>query len=784
MRKFVCLLLMAILPLLSYSQTLQIREFSQQDQDATARTQKKLDNNDNPCALVKVQLAKSGADFDGQVVAVPSYSKSEYYVYMAQGAKKLTVKTNEFLPLEVVFSNYGIKKLEALTTYKLVIEIPNNVAVEEVRTQTGWLIIESNPEGANVYLNEKFVGTTDGALQLNYAYGNYTYRLEKHNYHDLTGELQINESRVHKSLSMVPAFGSISVTSNISGAKVYMDGKDTGKRTPCKLEEVASGSHNLSVRQDNYAPYSENVTVLDGETCSVKANLDAMFSKITIETLNGADIYINGVKRGTSKISEDLVEGFYDVEVRKLHHKPSSRQIEVVAKQTQEISIEPIPIYGSVSITSNPFDAKVSIGGKEYGNTPITIDRLLEGEYDVIISKDGYSSAREHVLVSDGQTSTLSVTLSSGKQVEISTDYIGDVIYIDNIEVGDSPYSGRLLNGQHSVYAMRNDVKSKVVTIGVAEGGEDVINLKLEFPKQQSVKENDAKVVSNAASVYSSSHYELAGKIGNSYEIHMSFDVSGTNCTGSYYYDKYGPSNRMKLSGVFGSGSSTLILNEFNNQGKCTGTFNGTLSANSYSGTYTLEKDGTKMPFKLTTSGTVEDNAQYTQPTNSSSKFVYINATELRLRLSPSLSGDCLKWTDGTNRHPEKGEMFPYLGESGDFYKIDFKGNAVYVSKQFSYIVKSYIMDKVILDYSQIEGLSKEELRVLRNEIYARHGHIFKSQDLREYFNRFNWYSPEVENATNRLTEIEKKNVEFLKEQESYAVSRPLNLSVTVVCLK
>ena len=698
MRKFVCLLFMTILPLLSYSQTLQIREFSQQDQDATARTQKKLDNNDNPCALVKVQLAKSGAEFDGQVVDVPSYSKSEYYVYMAQGSKKMTVRTNGFLPLDVVFSNYGIKKLEALTTYKLVIEIPKNVSVEEDRIQTGWLIIESDPVGADVYLNDKHVGTTNGALQINYAYGNYQYRLVKHNYHELTGDLQVNDSRVYKKFTLVPAFGSIEVTSNVSGARVSLDGKDTGKRTPCKLEEIASGTHSIDVRQDSYAPYSASVLVSDGQKASVYAELDAKFSKITIESLDGADIYINGVKKGSTKISTDLVEGIYEVEVRKLHHKPISRQLEVLAKQTQEITIEPIPIYGSVSITSYPFDAKVSINGREYGNTPITIDKLLEGEYDIIISKDGYSSAREHVLVSDGQTSSLSVTLSSGKQVDISTDLIGDVIYIDNVEVGDSPYSGRLLNGQHSVYAMRNGIKSKVVFIGVADGGEDVINLKLEFPNQQPSRENDTKAKAAAEEearrkamklvqdAYSSNHYELVGKIGNSYEIHMSFDVSGTNCTGTYYYDKYGPGNRMKLSGVYGSGSSTLILNEFNKQGKCTGTFNGNLSASSYSGTYTLEKDGTKMPFNLTIGG-AESNTQYTSSTSNSTKFVYINATELRLRISPSLSGDCLKWPDGTNRHPEKGEMFPYLGEFGDFYKIDFKGNAVYVSKQFSYIV-------------------------------------------------------------------------------------------------
>ena len=65
---------------------------------------------------------------------------------------------------------------------------------------------------------------------------------------------------------------------------------------------------------------------------------------------------------------------------------------------------------------------------------------------------------------------------------------------------------------------------------------------------------------------------------------------------------------------------------------------------------------------------------------------VVINATELRLRLGPSLSADTFKWYDGTNRHPNKGEKYLYLGESGDFYKIDYKGHEVWVSKQYTYL--------------------------------------------------------------------------------------------------
>ena len=50
------------------------------------------------------------------------------------------------------------------------------------------------------------------------------------------------------------------------------------------------------------------------------------------------------------------------------------------------------------------------------------------------------------------------------------------------------------------------------------------------------------------------------------------------------------------------------------------------------------------------------------------SRQVVIDGVNLRLRYAPSSDAETYKWADGTNRHPEKGERFPYLGEVGDFY--------------------------------------------------------------------------------------------------------------------
>lgn len=66
-----------------------------------------------------------------------------------------------------------------------------------------------------------------------------------------------------------------------------------------------------------------------------------------------------------------------------------------------------------------------------------------------------------------------------------------------------------------------------------------------------------------------------------------------------------------------------------------------------------------------------------------------------------------------------------------------------------------------------LDGIPKSELRLMRNEIFAAHGHIFKSEDLKEYFSKQLWYKPCCSDVTGKLSEIEKFNVSFIKEEET-----------------
>lgn len=67
--------------------------------------------------------------------------------------------------------------------------------------------------------------------------------------------------------------------------------------------------------------------------------------------------------------------------------------------------------------------------------------------------------------------------------------------------------------------------------------------------------------------------------------------------------------------------------------------------------------------------------------------------------------------------------------------------------------------------YSDVAHLSKKELRLMRNAIYAMHGHVFKSDDLRKHFSQFAWYIP-VGDASAKLSKLEKANVAFIQSYE------------------
>jgi hypothetical protein len=73
----------------------------------------------------------------------------------------------------------------------------------------------------------------------------------------------------------------------------------------------------------------------------------------------------------------------------------------------------------------------------------------------------------------------------------------------------------------------------------------------------------------------------------------------------------------------------------------------------------------------------------------------------------------------------------------------------------------------VLLTEDKLAGLSLNELRILREEFYARHGKKYAEPGIRDYFNWRDWYKPVKNQRAIKLNPIEQKNVDLLAAQES-----------------
>ena len=102
------------------AQELKVTAFQRMDRDLLARTQERLDLNDVPCAIVRVSVANAkDYTFEGNIIGDVIYKPGEALVYMTQGSRNLTIKSDAFGSLKYEFT----QKLEKQVVYKLALKL-------------------------------------------------------------------------------------------------------------------------------------------------------------------------------------------------------------------------------------------------------------------------------------------------------------------------------------------------------------------------------------------------------------------------------------------------------------------------------------------------------------------------------------------------------------------------------------------------------------------------------------------------------------------------------------
>ncbi|UGS20367.1 YARHG domain-containing protein [Flavobacterium cyclinae] len=114
----------------------------------------------------------------------------------------------------------------------------------------------------------------------------------------------------------------------------------------------------------------------------------------------------------------------------------------------------------------------------------------------------------------------------------------------------------------------------------------------------------------------------------------------------------------------------------------------------------------------------------------------------------------------------DKSKEFVYTTDTVDG-KIEEYIDTEYFSTTEKVFEKNASIDELTSDF--VSNLTKADIFILRNSIFARHGFAFRDKQLRMYFEQFDWYMPVFGDVKEDLTEVEIKNIDLLLRYEQNA---------------
>ena len=134
------------------AQEMTVKSFELLSNDITARTSPRNDRNGTPCAVIRVGIALQGVVFDGNTIGEPVYNTGEYLVYVPEGNRQITIRHNSYVPLTVVFADYGIDRVKSSTTYRLTV-LTGGVTPSNQQPEGNFLVMNVTPATARVTID-------------------------------------------------------------------------------------------------------------------------------------------------------------------------------------------------------------------------------------------------------------------------------------------------------------------------------------------------------------------------------------------------------------------------------------------------------------------------------------------------------------------------------------------------------------------------------------------------------------------------------------------------------
>lgn len=227
----------------------------------------------------------------------------------------------------------------------------------------GGLKIIAEQKDSDLFLNGDYYGKIGDFPMLTLEQGSYQIEIKKAGYITVPSEQmvsiaagdtttlileQVLASRQKAPRSAVTT-GNLEITSNISGAQIYLNGKETGRETDYVFTNLPLGQYAIQVSKEGYgiSPEEQTVRLTSSQPLGEAAfHLSKNSEVVTVETDHpNAGIFVDGEKRGVGKLHSQLSIGKHEISFGSIEgfNAPSTKNINVKPRLPINIKVKYFP---------------------------------------------------------------------------------------------------------------------------------------------------------------------------------------------------------------------------------------------------------------------------------------------------------------------------------------------------------------------------------------------------------------------------------------------------------
>lgn len=311
-RRLLLTMIVCLTAAASLAQKLSVSSFQAVNQ-IIAADDRQLDNNNEPCALVKLQ----GAEVDSIAGAfVVKRRGAETWAYVTNGRYRLTLFKRGFESLVVNFRDYNIDGAEGNRVYRLVVSAPtgNQGQVKTADYLTLWV----TPKTAAVTIDGQpcSVDPDEGTVNEVLTYGTHTVQVQAPGYETVSKTFSFAAGSEPMRITLQSLAASVVIRATTPGTLISVNNENKGSDS-CTVK-LSPRTYIIKGEKKGCQTQELTLTITDAssKTVIIPALVERTGSVNISYKPTGSEIRIDGRQMGTSpRIVPDIGVGQHNVEI-------------------------------------------------------------------------------------------------------------------------------------------------------------------------------------------------------------------------------------------------------------------------------------------------------------------------------------------------------------------------------------------------------------------------------------------------------------------------------------